>query len=525
MITFFPIFAVSILLITAIGLIALNNTRSGFAYSWLIAALGILLAWPLLFFARVAIPQVIDIIIWRPEFVYPASPTIIIDQISWPFSIALITLALSTILTSVVRSSEGWSDWVSVLVVTAFGILAVMAGNPLTLILGWAALDLIELIIYLWRIDIRVWRDQVVVAFSVRVGGIWLLLLGSTLTGMFETTWSFTNLTQQASILLIFAASIRLGVIYFGGTYRRDYPFSRGFGTILRFAPAGASLMLLARTAVVGVSGSVMLLMLIIVIFIALLAGFAWLFAKSEIEGQPYWILGMTAFSIASSIQGLPESSLAWGLANLFSGALLFLFSVRYRYLIALIILGLLGFSGLPLTPLWNGMSQYSSPITLLVFLLIIPHAMLLAGYFWQAFKEGQKIKDAERWIRVVYPWGLTLLPLAYFIVGDWGLTSLQLTEWSPLILLVSITTLLLAAGILIGLRSGYKISNRVSSVIISFFSMEWLRFFSLSMFQLLGRIVNMFQSVLEGEGGVLWAILLLILILVLLVNVGVVGI
>ena len=79
MISFFPIFAISILLITAIGLIALNYTRAGFAYSWIIAALGILLAWPLLFFSRLAIPQVIEIVPWRPEFVYPASPTLIID--------------------------------------------------------------------------------------------------------------------------------------------------------------------------------------------------------------------------------------------------------------------------------------------------------------------------------------------------------------------------------------------------------------------------------------------------------------
>ena len=525
MISFFPIIALSILLVTAVGLIVLNSTRSGFAYSWLIATLGILLAWPLLFFSRLAIPQVIEIIPWRPEFLYPASPIMVIDQISWPFSIALITIALSTLLTSVVRSSEVWTDWFSVLVVTVFGILAVLAGNPLTLILGWAALDLIELIIYLWRIDIRVWREHVIVVFSVRIGGIWLLLLGSTFTGMFEMTWLFANITQQASVLLIFAASIRLGAIYFGGAYGRDYPFSRGLGTLLRLAPAGSSLMLLARIAVVGVSGSLMLFLLIIVVFVALFAGYAWLFAKSEIDGQPYWILGMTAFSIVSCIEGLPESSLSWGLAMLFSGALLLLYSVRYRYLIVMIIFGLLGFSGLPLTPLWNGMNQYSSPNKTLLVLLIIPHAMLLAGYMWQALKEGRKITEGERWIRVVYPWGLALLPLAYFIVGDWGYQSLQLTDGSLLMFMASITTLLLTAGIIIGLRSGYKIPNRVSSVIVSFFSMEWLRSFSWSMFQLLGRIVNLLQSVLEGEGGVLWAILLLILILVFLVNIGIVGI
>lgn len=525
MLSFFPEIAILILLLTAVVIFVLNNTRTGFSYSWLIAAMGILLAWPLLFFSRLAIPQLIEIVSWRPELIYPVSLTLISDSISWPFSIALATLALATILTGVVRSSEVWLDWVSILVVTAFGILAVMAGNPLTLILGWAALDLIELIIYMWRVDFGSLREHIAIAFAVRIGGIWLLVLSATLIGMFEITWSFANVSQEASIFLLLAAGFRLGVVYFGGTYRRDFPFSRGLGTIIRLVPAGSSLMLLTRTAEFGVPGYTETFYIAVTLVIAILAGFSWLFASDELDGQSFWILGLTTFSIASAARGLPEASLAWGLAILIPGGLLFLYSVRHRYLKALIILGLIGFSGLPFTPLWNGMSLYSSPNSLLVLLFFVPHAMFLSGYLWQALKKGKKNPEAERWIRLVYPWGLALLPLVYFIIGEWGQYTRIPIDRSPLILLSVSVTLIFAAVIYWGLHKGIKVPANASSIIISIFSLSWLRMLLWTLFRTLDRIFVFLQTVLEGEGGVLWALLLLILILVLITNAGLGGI
>ncbi|MBE9523846.1 MAG: hypothetical protein IMY76_02025 [Chloroflexi bacterium] len=528
MISFFPLFAIFVLLMVAIVLIVLHNTRTGFAYSWLIATLGLLLAWALLFFSRLALPQLIELVSWSPEVVYPVSPTLIIDPISWPFAMALVTLALSTLLTSVARKSEVWSDWASTLSMTAIGLLAVMAGNPLTLILGWAALDLTELLILMWRVEFGTLREHVVVAFSIRIGGIWLLLLGATLTGMFEGTWSFATVSQQASLFLLFAAGLRLGVIYFGGTFRREFPFPRGLGTMLRLAPAGSSLMLLSRTAEVGVPASFVTFLLAITILVAILAGFSWLNAKDELDGQPYWILGMAAFSVASAVRGQSEASLAWGLAAIFSGGLLFLYSVRHRYLLALLILGLLGFSGLPLTPLWNGMRLYASPFSPLLLLFLIPHAMFLAGYLWHALRQGQQLTGVERWIKVIYPWGLSLLPLVYFIVGGWGQLSLAQLEWSRTLLsmvLPSIVTLGLAALIFMGLRMGLTIPESVNSIIVTIFSLNWLRPLLWNSFRALGGVFNFLCTVLEGEGGVLWALLLLILLLVFMANAGLGGV
>lgn len=523
MLPYFPVIAILVLLVTAVVIFGLNNTRSGFSYSWLIAALGLLLAWPLLFFSRMAIPQLIEIISWHPEIIYPVSLTLVSDVISWPFTIAIATLSLATVLTSVVRSPEIWSDWVTILILTAFGVLAVMAGNPLTLILGWAALDLIELIIYMWKVDFGILREHVAVSFAVRIGGIWLLVLSATLMGMFEMTWSFTNISQQASIVLLLAAGFRLGVIYFGGTYRSEFPFSRGLGTIIRLVPAGSSLMLLTRSAEVGVPGFVETLFLVVVFIVAILAGFSWLFSSDELDGQPYWILGLTTYSIASAARGHPEASLAWGLANIIPGGLLFLYSVRNRYLNIMLILGLIGLSGLPFTPLWNGMSLYSAPIHPLVFLLLIPHAMFLAGYLWQSMKGGEQSVGVERWTRVVYPWGLALLPLVYFIIGEWGQYPRNPLQ-STLIIISNILALILAVAMYFGLRRGLKIPADASSIIIAFFSLRWLRSLLWKIYQTFDRIFFFLQTVLEGDGGVLWALLLLILILVFLSNADLMG-
>ena len=53
-----------------------------------------------------------------------------VDAFSWPFAIALGTIALAVILTDIGRSEEAdWYSWASSLALAALGLVAVLAGN------------------------------------------------------------------------------------------------------------------------------------------------------------------------------------------------------------------------------------------------------------------------------------------------------------------------------------------------------------------------------------------------------------
>ena len=80
---------------------------------------------------------------------------------------------LAVILTVPIRQQGiNWHAWASSLALAGFGIAAVLAGNPLTLMLAWAAIDILEITILLVQVRESKVHVQTLVAFAARVGGL-----------------------------------------------------------------------------------------------------------------------------------------------------------------------------------------------------------------------------------------------------------------------------------------------------------------------------------------------------------------
>src|SRR5512140_584152 len=139
---------VTILFVTALVLLVLQFASPTFRYSWLVATGVALLAWISVFVWQAQIPiGPLPIPAWQPALLFSQSPTFVGDQLAWTFAVSLATLCLAIILTAVVRSNFPRPiNWIGTLILTSLGILAVVADNPLTLVLIWAAIDISELI-------------------------------------------------------------------------------------------------------------------------------------------------------------------------------------------------------------------------------------------------------------------------------------------------------------------------------------------------------------------------------------------
>ena len=156
-----------ILVVTALTLLVLRITVPGFRYHWLFAVGGALLAWISAFLWLTRLPVSLQLPIWQPATVFSQSPAFIADNISWAFAISLLTLCLAIILTAVVRPKFPTPvNWVGTLVLTSLGVLAVVAGNPLTLVMIWAAIDLVELVVQLWFVEDPKLSERVVISFA-----------------------------------------------------------------------------------------------------------------------------------------------------------------------------------------------------------------------------------------------------------------------------------------------------------------------------------------------------------------------
>jgi len=562
-------------LFTPLAMLILYLVRPKLSIQGFLAVLAVLVAWPMVFLARSDIQHVITLLQWKPEALFPVSPTLLIDNISWYFALALTSLSLTVVITSIaqlgqtskldqlpaqkiiqvseasdtlkggISSSEpattidtglspNWQLWASIMALTSFGLVAVTAGNMLTLLLAWAALDIIELIILLGQILQSRIRERIILAFSANMAGIVTVLMAGIILWSQGSSLSFEAFSPPVTFYLVLAAGLRLGVLPLHLPFAQGLPLKRGLGTVLRLIPAASSYILLVRVSKVGVTGNITPYLLGLAALAGLYAAVNWLGAKDELNGRPYWLLGTASLAIAAAILNHPIACLAWTIASLLSGGLILSMPLRHRNLIPLVVLGLLNLSALPFSPTWQGteLYQYSSSysvnltlFSLYSFFFLLIQSFLLAGFIRHIlrgiFPAGNESPEhIERWVWFLYPIGLIFIALTHVLIGWWlhpNLDEVPLSGWlmGPLALIISGLILYIAW------RHPRPFSFLTRSTETSFWnnliSLDWLYRLLWKLFRALSRLFAIISTILEGDGGILWALVLFALIFVFL--------
>jgi hypothetical protein len=502
-----------LLALTALTLLILRIAIPGFRYHWLFAVGGTLLAWISAFLWLSRMPDSLQFSIWQPAEIFTQSPTFVADQISWVFVISLLTLSLAIILTAVVRPQfPSPINWVGTLVLTALGVFAVSAGNPLTLVMIWAAIDLVELVVQLWFVEDPKLSERVVVSFSSRVAGILVLLWADMISAAGGQISDFRAATPQASIYLLIAAGLRIGVLPLHLPYSSESSLRRGFGTGLRMVSAASSLILLARIPAGGIHSPLTPFLLLLTSFAAVYGGWMWLRAPDELTGRPYWLIGMGSLVVAAALRSNPVAAAAWSCALILSGSALFLFSESNRWLTRALYAGAFGISSLPFSLTASGWVSGGTGFWLSFPFLLLSHAMLLAGYIRHSQRTTIRspYENQPIWAKNVFPIGIMLLLLLNILLGLFGWQgALQPGNW-----IAGAIACLLALGIL-WLTPRARILNPVRAHWVRPASASWLDWAYQGMWGLyrqMGRVSNAFIGLLEGESGIMWTLLFLVL-------------
>jgi hypothetical protein len=507
---------VTTLLLTAIVLLVLSFTAPNFRYNWLIAAGGALLGWVSVFVWQAQMPLSLQFPAWQPEVLFSQSPTFVGDGIAWTFTLSLATLCLAIILTAVVRSNFPRAiNWVGTLILTSLGILAVLADNPLTLVLIWAAIDMSELIAQMRVVDDPRLSERTVIAFASRVAGTFVLLWADMVSIANGQALDFRSAPPQAGLYLILAVGLRIGVLPLHLPYSGESSLRRGFGTGLRMISAASSLILLARIPTSSLTSPVTPYLLILVSLAALYGGWQWLRAPDELTGRPFWLIGMGSLAVAAALRANPMGAATWSCGLILAGGALFLSSEQNRWLTRALLIGAWGISGLPFSLTATGWNSGIVP-PLLGWLawpfLIAAHAMLVAGFVRHSLRAATRVssEDHQLWAKNVYPIGISLLLLVTLLLGVFGWEgALQFGNW-----FVAVLTSLLIVG-LIWLTPRLRILNPVRAHWVRPASASWIDWgyqVLWGIYRQLGRVSNTISNVLEGESGVMWTLLFLVL-------------
>ncbi len=510
----FILITTAILLITALALLTLRFTLGEYRYSWLIATSGALFAWLSVFAWQLSkMPFQIQLPLWQPASLFPQAPFFVADGIAWAFALSLVSLCLAVIVTAVIRENFPYSlSWMGNLILTALGVLAVTADNPLTLVLLWAAIDIAELIAHIRIVEQPRLSERVVVAFASRATGILILLWADMISLSNGIVLDFRAAPPQAGLYLVIAAGLRLGVLPLHLPYANETSLRRGFGTGLRMISAGSSLILLARIPASSLASPFTPYLMLLISFAGLYGAWMWMRAPDELTGRPYWMIGMGSLALAAALRANPVGAAAWSVALILAGGALFLASAQTRRLERALFVGVWAISALPFSLASTGWISRGPGFWYALPMLVAAHAMLIAGLIRHIQRSSTRaVFDLQPlWARNVYPIGIMILLIAMIGLALFGWDgSFQPGNW-----IVGLAASLLALG-LIWLTPRLRILNPVRAHWVRPDNPSWLDLVYQTLwngYRQLSRLSALLSDALEGESGVMWTLLFLVL-------------
>ena len=506
------------LFLTALTIVVLHLLRPEFRYVWLIAAGGTFITWFSVLSWQFQLPFGFQLPRWEPTTLFLKSISFTVDSLTWPLAFSVITLIFAVILTATARENfPAPIPWAAILVLGGLGLLAVLADNPLSLLMVWSAIDLTELISQLRSVDGPKSSEKVVAAFTARVAGVGALLWANMVSISTGSPLEFHDAPAQAGIYLLLAVGLRLGVLPLHLPYASESAIRRGFGSTLRLISAASSLVLLARIPATSVISVYTPFLLALTALAAIYGGWMWLRAPDELSARPFWLIGITSLAVASALQGNAVGAVAWGCALLLSGGALFLSSAHHTWLSRALWMGAWGISALPFSITATGWDSGTLTIRPVLPFLLLGQALLLAGYLRHTMRPSLRAnyETLNRSAFYIYPLGIGLLLAVVLLLGLWGWDgALQIGSVLPALAGV------VMGGIAFRLAPRLRVLTPIRAHWMQPVATSWINWISQifrGLNHLFGRLSRSFSTILEGDGGIMWALLFLVLFISLM--------
>lgn len=509
-----------LLLITLIALFILRISRTSTSYSWLVATLGTIFAWMSILLWQMDLNRLFSPTIWKTSEIFLTSPEFYSDAYSWVYALSLTAVAGAIILTSPARANTiaNATSWAGTLALTVLGLLAFLAKNPITLVLAWTAIDITEFFNTLRASNSPSLSERAVISLAIRSLGTGIAMWTSISDAQGLHSLSFSTLSSQSTNLLLLAVGLRLGVLPLHLTYRSEPVLRRGFGSILRLMSASTSLILLSRLPAPNMNTQYSPYLLLLIVLAAIYGGWNWLTAPDELNGRPYWIIGMSSLSLAAYLCGNLTGSAAFGIALVLFGGISFLYSARFILFTRI----LAGFGilliGLPFTLTASGWSGSFVWPYFFWPMFISAHFMLVAGYVRHLISTGEtNYIELPTWAQSAYPAGLGLLTATALLLSLWGWQgSLQTGNWISAVMigLLGILAWFIFWRYKLSIPSSAftpiaKRASRLSDFLEFTAKILW------TIYRQLRKLSDLSTQLLEGDGGLLWTLLILVLFII----------
>lgn len=514
---------VILLIIASIAIQFFGRTRFSIAQSWIFAIITSNIIWMLFTILRIIDPPGLTINYLDQGIADGILLSFHFNAVTWVFGFLLLTMLGAILLVDSSRLSgkNNLIAWSGAMVITAGGILACMSGSFVAFILASSFLDISLLIVGLVADQKSRQVRETILEFAFRVAGTFVLI-----TTFGDNSLDSLNLQSEipGSVLPFFLLGLilRIGVITTNGRNVEGRPVRRNLQVLLQMVVPLTLFAFMSRLSIPIQDGPFFKIAFFIIIAIALGKAIRLIFRKTG--DQRAWIDVLSALGIGLLLLEQTNAILPLGIVMISIGGAIAVTVNRSRQTnIALIIL-MLGMIGLPFTPS-NGLWIESTKMEfgLRVFSFNFAIFLVVLGIFNEFLKSINRNLSNEKWVDVSNGMSPIILMISPWIFLPWNksLTGNASGMIIPGILLVLLLTrLFLRKWWLYISQSAGKVWERICpkfnilpTLINDFLKLRWLEI----IFNALNRIVEWLVTttirMLEGEGGLLWALVFLILI------------
>ena len=498
-----------LLLLAGAAMIGLLRRTSGF-YLWVVALASIFLGWLSLLLNSGGQAGPIDLSVWRPEPLFSAELVLGLGTTQWSVVYAAMTLLMALVLTAPARDGkEHATDWAILLVYGAFSLLAMMAGNLLTLSLLLIMLDVGAFVFILPRAQADRSGQQAILKLGVESVGV-LLLLTAGLVATLGQGGRDVSLREARAIDLVFALGVilRIGIAPLPlGLPAASAP-RRGIGALMRLLPPAIIMLQVGNQWPAGVAAPLQGWIVVIGAITALAAGVAWAFKLVPLEARAQLVACAAGLALVATSTGAntAQGMSAIAVLMMFAGGMASVAEVHtpfHRIWPAMLAVTCLG---LPLTPAGSFLRGFPTGGSGLLVAGVagIGLGLLAAGVGLMTLMAGTPWMRSEGYSRLLFGVGLALFPIA--AVGYGLRLGFDVSVTGAIGLGASLAT---AAIVIVVRRRRLEAGIRRVERIVGWLDAEPLLRGALRLYRDVLGIAGGVGYAIEGEGTFLWVMAL----------------
>jgi len=426
---------------------------------------------------------------WKSGYQLLSESGLLMDWISIPLALTLTAIAFFAALSQ--RFSPQQSIWVYSLSGVCF--LTLLSDNVYTLLIFWTLIEVIWITYSVRHQGEKVNDSRLILPIVARMAGPLLLIYTASIGLEESVNSSFSGLSSSAGPILAAA-----GVCGFGSWFPAQEIFINeelkgDLGQLLRVLPSAISIMLITRGAAIMDPGVIQPGFITILASLSLILGLIGISAYKLQWSRRIWSLGLLGLILGSALVTSPAASLSWGLVLFLPGSLVFL-SFENK-------------------TAWNGVELFGNGVSGVLF--AIAAGVLIGGILLKAIQKVKEDDFTGNKVPLLYVMSPAIIIFTQLVIAlehkllDFSgiILSMPIPHWIPLLLIILFFTFGERIPWLNTFRGDEKIKYGLN-IIFGIAS---------GAARLIDKTISLIISLFEGEGGLIWALILGFLLLTLI--------